>query len=190
VEPVKGGGGYSLVELLVSLALTALVFAMVFPFLQLQKEQWERLEREREEFRTLTSALGWLTSDIQEAGYHTGSPPILSIEEGKIVYALSRGSASSDAFSEESRRRVTVSLKGTDLMYRVQAWDRDASDWRRGSTQVLASGISSATFQGIDGRGETAGDGSGVRALRISLSGRGAGTLRTVVALRNRGGSR
>lgn len=186
---MKNRNGYSLVELLVSLALTALVFAMVFPFLQLQKEQWERLEQEREEFRTLTSALGWLTRDIQEAGYHTGSPPILSLEEGEIVYALSRESASSDAFSEESRRRVTVSLKGTDLMYRVQAWDSDASDWRRGSSQVLASGISSVIFQGLDGKGEIAGDGPGTRALRITLSGRGAGTLRTVVALRNRGGS-
>jgi type II secretory pathway component PulJ len=186
---VKGSDGYSLVELLLALALTALVFAMVFPFLQLQKEQWERLEREREEFRTLTGALCWLTRDIQEAGYHTGSPPVLSIEEGEIVYALSRGSASSRGFSEKSRRRVTVSLKGTDLMYRVQAWDRDTSDWRRGSSQVLASGISSVSFQGIDGRGETAGEGSGVGALRITLSGRGTATLRTVVALRNGEGS-
>lgn len=185
---MRSQGGYTILEIILSLALTGLIFAMALPFLQMQTRQWERHEIRREEYRTLTSALWWLTREVQEAGYHKPGKPLQGLEGERIVYELSRDEADPEGFSESNRRLVTVYRQGDDLMYHVQAWDSLASGWRLGSTQVLASGISGVSFMGRNSRGDPAACAGETAALEIVLSGRRSGVLRTLVALRNGGG--
>lgn len=185
---MRSQGGYTLLELLLSLAMTGLISAMVLPFLRMQIRQWECQEVRREEYRTLESALRWLTREIQEAGYHHAGRTIQGLERERIVYELSRDEADPERFSEGNRRLVTVYRQEDDLMYHIQAWDGLISGWRLGSTQVLASGISGVSFQGRNRRGDPAACAGEVAALEIALSGRRSGAVRTMVALRNGGG--
>ncbi len=185
---MRNQGGFTILEFFLSLALTGLITAMVLPFLRMQTRLWERQGVRREEYRTLTSALWWLTREVQEAGYHKPGKAIRGLERDRIVYELSRDEADPEEFSEGNRRLVTVYRQGDDLMYHVQAWDSLVSGWRLGSTQILASGISDVSFLGKDNRGDPAACAGEAAALEIALSGRRSGVLRTLVALRNGGG--
>ena len=181
-------GGYTMVELLLSLALTILMLALAAPAVHLQTENWERMEGLREESRALASALALLSRDLQQAGYRTGSPPLLSLRGEEVVYSLTRVDGSRGAISGRDRRRITVWRRRGDLMYRVQAWDAEAGSWRRGSTRTLASGIASILFEAVDGSGEPVPEPGEAAALRVTLTGRRRGSLTTVTALRNGGG--
>ena len=182
---VRSEGGFSLLEAMVALSLFAFAFAMIYPFLSLQKRMWAEREIVRDEFYGLTAALTWLTEDLQEAGYHGTGNPVRSIDESAITYELSRDEEDPDSFSSGNCRLVTVYLRGDDLMYRIQARDPLSSTWRRGSSHTLASGVASFRLQGLDRAGESASDPSQVTAVEIMLSGKRSGVLKTFVTLRN-----
>jgi type II secretory pathway component PulJ len=182
---VRSEGGFSLLEAMVALSLFAFAFAMIYPFLSLQKRMWAEREIVRDEFYGLTAALTWLTEDLQEAGYHGTGNPVRSIDESAITYELSRDEEDPDSFSSGNCRLVTVYLRGDDLMYRIQARDPLTSTWRRGSSHTLASGVASFRLQGLDRAGGSASDPSQVTAVEIILSGKHSGVLKTLVTLRN-----
>jgi prepilin-type N-terminal cleavage/methylation domain-containing protein len=147
--------GFSLVELMLSLALTGMVMALTLPFGQLQKRLWERHEERREAVRALAGALAWLTRDLQQAGYHDPGSPVRQIEPNKLSYVLSRDEDDPSGFTPANRRLITVWLDGRDLKYRIQAaLEPPATGWERGSTQVLASGVAGMRCRGIDGEGD------------------------------------
>jgi len=181
---VNPKGGYTILELVLALGIVSFIFTLTLPLVQVQKVQWERQEALRQELRMLTAAMSRLTREIQCAGYHGGGPPVKSIESGSISYEISRDGRAADGLSVGNRRLVTVSLKGADLMYRVQSWDESSSLWRRGSTQALASGLAGACFRGLDRSGEGGVEAGETTAVEITLRGRRCGTLRTVAALR------
>jgi prepilin-type N-terminal cleavage/methylation domain-containing protein len=182
---VRREGGFSLLETMVALSIFSLAFAMIFPFLSLQKRMWGEQEIVRDEFYGLTAAMAWLTRDLQEAGYHGTGNPVRSVEESAITYELSRDEEDPDSFSPGNCRLVTVYLRGDDLMYRIQTRDPLSATWRRGSSHTLASGVTTFRLQGFDRSGEPAADPSQISAVEIVLSGRRSGELRTFVALRN-----
>ena len=181
----RSNDGFSLVETVVSLSLFCLVFTMVFALLSAQKRLWMEQESQRDEFRTLTAAMGWLTRDLQEAGYQGIAGPIHSLEDDAISYELSRNEEVPASFSREYCRLITVYLKEGRLMYRIQRWDPASSTWRRGSTHTLASGLERIRFRGLDTTGAASCSPDDVAAVEIFLSGRRVGTLRTTVTLRN-----
>jgi prepilin-type N-terminal cleavage/methylation domain-containing protein len=147
--------GFSLVELMLSLALTGMVMALTLPFGQLQKRLWERHEERREAVRALAGALAWLTRDLQQAGYHDPGSPVRQIEPNKLSYVLSRDEDDPSGFTPANRRLITVWLDSRDLKYRIQAaLEPPATGWERGSTQVLASGVAGMRCRGIDGEGD------------------------------------
>jgi type II secretory pathway component PulJ len=130
-------GGVTLVELLLSLALTGLVMALTVPFAHVQKRIWTRHEERREAVRALAGALSWLARDLQQAGYHDPGSPVRQVEPGKLVYVLSRDEDAPAGFSPANRRLVTVWLDGRDLKYKVQApLPPPQTGWERGSTQA------------------------------------------------------
>lgn len=182
---VRNEGGFSLLETMVALSLFASAFVMIFPFLSLQERMWVEQEIVRDEYYGLTSAMAWLTRDLQEAGYHGTGNPVRSIEESAITYELSRDEEDPDSFSPGNCRLVTVYLRGDDLMYRIQARDPLSLTWRRGSSHTLASGITAFRLQGFNRSGASAADPSQVSAVEIVLSGRRSGVLKTFVTLRN-----
>jgi prepilin-type N-terminal cleavage/methylation domain-containing protein len=182
---VRREGGFSLLEVMVALAIFVFAFAMIFPFLSLQKRMWVDQEIVRDEFYGLTAAMTWLTRDLQEAGYHGTGNPVRSIEESEITYELSRDEEDPDSFSAGNCRLVTVYLRGDDLMYRIQARDPLSSTWRRGSSHTLASGVAAFRLQGLNRAGDSVADPSQVSAVEIIISGRRTGVLKTFVTLRN-----
>ncbi len=180
------GRGFTLLELLLSLALVGIVMAMTLPFLHLQDRLWTRQEESREGYRTLTFALEWLTRDLQQAGYHGPNPPLSRLEETRISYELSRDAEDPASFSPTNARLITVYLDGRDLKYRIQRpLPAPASGWRRGSTAILASGVSFLRFRGLDGEGSPALSPEQAVLVEISVSGAGGAALRTLVSIRN-----
>ena len=178
--------GFSLVELLLSLALTGMVMALTVPFGHLQKRIWERQEERREAGRALAGALAWLTRDLQQAGYHDPGSPVLQVEPERLAYVLSRDEDVPAGFSPANRRLITAWLDGRDLKYRIQApLPPPATGWERGSTQVLSSGIAGMECRGLDGEGEETTTASRTALVECTLTGASGMRERLLVRLRS-----
>lgn len=150
----RAQAGFSLVELMLSLALTGMIMALTLPFADVQKRLWERGEERREARRALAGALAWLARDLEQAGYHDPGNPLRQIEPETISYVVSRDEGEPAAFSPANRRLITVWLDSGDLKYRIQApLEPPVSGWERGSTQVLASGLGGMRCRALDGEG-------------------------------------
>lgn len=183
---IFGEKGFSLVELLLSMALTGMVIAMTVPFAHLQKRLWERQEEHREAARALAGALAWLTRDLQQAGYHDPGPPLRTIAPDSLSYVVSRDEGDPAGFSPANRRLITVWLDAADLKYRIQApLPSPAAGWAGGSTQVLASGVSTMRCRGLDGGGDETSAAEQVALVECALSGAAGMQERALVRLRS-----
>lgn len=186
MSAAAGDDGFSLVELLLSLALTGMVMAMTVPFAHLQKRLWESQEERREAGRALAGSLAWLTRDLQQAGYHVPDSPIRRIAPEELSYVVSRDEGDPAAFSPSNRRLITVWRDGADLKYKIQApLAPPAAGWASGSTQVLASGISAMRCLGLDGGGDETAIAAQVTLVDCVLSSASGTQERAVVRLRS-----
>jgi prepilin-type N-terminal cleavage/methylation domain-containing protein len=185
VNRVHAPAGFTLVEVLLSLSLTAMLMALTLPFVHTQKRLWERQEATREERRALAGALGWVTRDLEQAGYHDDGPPLRRIEPDSLSYVLSRDEADPSAFSPANRRLVTVWLDGEDLKYRIQTpLPPPDTGWERGSTQVLASGLAGMSCRAFDGTGAAAPDAAAAALVECTLTGSNGRSERMLARLR------
>jgi len=186
VRDVPGEEGFSLVELLLSLALTGMVMAMTVPFAHLQKRLWERQEDRREAVRALAGSLSWLTRDLQQAGYHDPGTPLRQIAPDSLSYVVSRDEDDPAGFSPANRRLITFWRDGADLKYKIQApLASPAAGWASGSTQVLASGVSSMRCRGLDGAGKETTTAAQVVLVDCALSSTSGMQERALVRLRS-----
>ena len=180
-----GNRGFSLVEVLISLALIGVIMAMTVPFAHLQKRLWEQQEERRESARAIAGALAWLTRDLQQAGYHAAGGPIQSIAADSLSYVLSRDEDVPAGFSAGNRRLVTLWRDGSDLKYRIQTpLAPPAAGWSGGSTQVLASGLAGMRCRGLDGAGDETAALPRVALVECSLAGLAGAGERALVRLR------
>ena len=184
-----GDGGFSLVELLLSLALTGMVMAMTVPFAHLQKRLWESQETHREAGRALAGSLAWLTRDLQQAGYHEPGSPIRQIAPDSLSYVVSRDEDDPAGFSPLNRRLITVWRDGADLKYKIQApLAPPAAGWASGSTQVLASSVSAMRCRGLDPAGAETTTAAQVVLVECALS--SAAGMQELALVRLRSGTR
>jgi len=189
VRNIFGEVGFSLVELLLSLALTGMVMALTVPFAPLQKRLWESQEERREARRALAGSLAWLTRDLQQAGYHDSGLPMRRIAPDSLSYVVSRDESDPAGFSPVNRRLITVWLDDGDLKYRIQTpLAAPAAGWTSGSTQVLASGITEMQCRGLDGAGEETTAEARAALVECTLS--SASGMRERVLVRLRSGMR
>lgn len=189
MSAASGDNGFSLVEVLLSLALTGMVLAMTVPFAQLQKRLWIRQEERRETSRALVGSLSWLIRDLQQAGYHNTGAPVRQIAPEALSYVVSRDEDDPSGFSPANRRLITLWRDGADLKYRIQApLDAPAAGWASGSTQVLASGITGMSCRGLNGDGEETAAVTEVALVECSFS--GAAGMREQAVVRLRSGTR
>lgn len=180
-----GDRGFTLVELLLSLALTATVMAMTLPLAATQKRVWQRQEERREAGRARTGALAWLTRDLQQAGYHAGGPPLRRLEPAAVAYVLSRDEEDPAAFAPANRRLVTAWLDGDELKYRIQApLDPPAAGWAAGSTQVLAAGVAAMSCRGFERGGAPTADPAAAALVECALTDAAGRRQSTLVRLR------
>ena len=186
MRTLSGDAGFSLVEVLISLALTGMIMAMTVPFANLQKRLWERQEQRREAARALAGSLSWLTRDLQQAGYHDPGPPLRQISAGSLSYVVSRDEGDPAGFTPANRRLITVWLDGADLKYRIQApLAAPAEGWESGSTQVLASSVTRMQCRGLDRASEETSVAAEVALVECALSGAAGMQERAVVRLRS-----
>jgi len=186
VSPVPGEDGFSLVELLLALALTGMVMALTVPFVHFQKRLWEKHEERREAGRALTGSLTWLTRDLQQAGYHDPGSPVRQIAPGSLSYVVSRDEGDPTRFSPANRRLITAWLDDGDLKYKIQApLPPPASGWAIGSTQVLASGLAAMRCRGLDDDGAETATAAQVALVECALSSPSGMQERTLVRLRS-----
>jgi prepilin-type N-terminal cleavage/methylation domain-containing protein len=186
----SGESGFSLVEMLISLALTGVVMAMTVPFAHIQKRLWERAEDRREAGRALAGALFWLTRDLQQAGYHASGPPLVEIAPDSLTYLVSRDEDDPAGFSAANRRQITFWLDGEDVKYRIRApLPAPDSGWESGSTQILASGIASMLCRALDADGVETADATRAALVECTLSASSSGAQQRVLA-RLRGAGR
>ena len=190
---MKGGSasvrGFTLLETVMSLGLVGLCLALTLPFLQVQREVWAEQQAFREEHAALAAALSWIARDLQEAGYGCPGPAVVELEAERLAYAVSRSEDDPGGLSSIDRRLISVTLKGDKLMYRIQAWDPDASQWRKGSSHTIARGVTKVRFAGFDASGKDASAVEDVASVEVTLTGRRAGSHGTLVTIRNRRGS-
>jgi prepilin-type N-terminal cleavage/methylation domain-containing protein len=185
VSLVPGEDGFSLVELLLALALTGVVLALTVPFVHLQKRLWETHEERREAVRALAGSLAWLTRDLQQAGYHDHGSPVRQIAPGSLSYVVSRDEDDPTGFSPANRRLITAWRDDGDLKYRIQApLPPPASGWAIGSTQVLASGLSGMQCRGLDTVGDETWIAAQVALVECTLSSAAGMQERVLVRLR------
>jgi prepilin-type N-terminal cleavage/methylation domain-containing protein len=186
VSLVSGEDGFSLLELLLALALTGVVMALTVPFVHLQKRLWETHEERREAVRALAGSMAWLTRDLQQAGYHDCGSPVRQIAPGSLTYVVSRDEDDPTRFSPANRRLITAWLDGGDLKYRIQApLTPPASGWAIGSTQVLASGLSAMRCRGLDHVGDETAIAAQVSLVECTLSSASGMQERVLVRLRS-----
>jgi len=177
--------GFTLVEMLISLALTGVIIALTAPFAHVQKRLWERAEERRETGRALAGALSWLTRDLQQAGYHVSGPPLIEIGPDSLTYVVSRDEDDPAGFSVENRRRITIWLDGEDVKYRIRTpLPAPASGWESGSTQILASGIASMQCRALDAEGAETVDVEMAALVECTLSARSGSPARMLTRLR------
>jgi prepilin-type N-terminal cleavage/methylation domain-containing protein len=178
--------GFTLVELLLSLALTGIVMALTVPFMHQQRRLWEAQEQRREAGRALTGALSWLTRDLQQAGYHVSGPALRQLALQSLSYVVSRDEADPAGFSPANRRLITSWLDEGELKYRIQApLAAPATGWASGSTQVLASGIAAMSCRGLDGAGEETSAVADVALVECALADASGVRERVLVRLRS-----
>lgn len=186
MSAVSGEAGFSLVEVLISLALTGIIMTMTVPFVNLQKRLWERQEQRREAARALAGSLSWLTRDLQQAGYHDPGPPLRQIAPGSISYVVSRDEGDPAGFSPANLRLITAWLDGADLKYRIQTpLAAPAAGWESGSTQILASGVTGMQCRGLDSACEETSVAAAVALVECAFTGADGMQERTVVRLRS-----
>ena len=183
-----GAAGFSLVELLLSLALTGMIIALTVPFAHLQKRLWERREEQREARRALAGALAWLTRDLQQAGYHGTGPALRRLSPDTLSYVVSRDEDDPAGFSPANLRLVTTWLSAGDLKYKIQAPSPPPGEgWASGSTQILASGIAAMSCRGLDEAGEETPGEARAALVECTLSGAAGMQQRLLVRLRSGG---
>ena len=188
MRPGRGAAGFTLVELLLALALSALVMALALPFAHAQKRLWERHQERREARRALVGALAWLTRDLEQAGYHDAGPPLQRVEPQCLAYVLSRDELDPAGFSPANRRLITVWLDEGDLKYRIQAPVAPPdTGWERGSTQVLASGLAGMRCRTLDAGGLETGVAADAVLVELVLTAVGGATESALVRLRAAG---
>lgn len=181
--------GFTLLETVMSLGLVGMCLALTLPFLHMQRELWAEQQAVREEHAALAAALSWIARDLQEAGYGCPAPAIVELEEERLAYTVSRSEDDPTGRSVADRRLISVTLKGDKLMYRIQAWDPDASQWRKGSSHTIARGVTKVCFTGLDASGAAAATVEDISSVEVTMVGRRAGSHGTLVTIRNRRGS-
>ena len=189
-KPTSLSGGFTLLETVVSLGVFGLCFALVLPFLSLQRAIWSEQQAFREEYGTLSSSLRWLARDLQEAGYRSSGPPVTELKKESLTYVVSRDGDDPAAFSAANRRLVSVYLRGEDLMCRLRAWDVSSSTFRKGSVHTLASGLKGVVFRALDAGGDPVAAPGDIVTVEIVLIGKRSGPRRSLVTIRNRQGRR
>lgn len=189
--------GFTLVELLVTLAITSIVMVSVYAFFSKFTATYTRENNQRQLQQSLRAVLNVMTLELRSTGadpLSTGQFGVVCAEPDRIeVKADQNVNGVLDEDKDSSlEERVSYYLDGDKLRRKTWAWHEDKKKEVE-DTQSLVEGIKELKFVYRDKDGQVTDDKDDVRLVEIVISGEeqaGRGetvlrTYRTTVMLRN-----
>ncbi len=166
-KKILASSGFTLVEIMISLALSSFVIAGVYGVYSIQQRSYKTQGQVADLQQQLRSALDFMTRDIRMVGYNPGG--VCGVNPSTYGI-LNRGA---DNFSFEfceledniwKLHTVTYSLDGSRLMRNLQI------EGSSGQQQAVAEGIDAIDFRYLEGDGTTqAADAAKTRIIRLSI---------------------
>jgi type IV pilus assembly protein PilW len=180
----RGSRGYSLVDLLVALAVGGGMLAATVTLLHLGLRAWVWGAARVEAQQSARYALERMASELREAGYDptaAGLAPVVVAEPAQVAF---QRDGNGNGVIDPTRERVTYVLRAGESTLR-----RDAG----GGAQPVINGVRAFRLTYLDRAGAETTDPAAVIAVRVRLEvggdggGDGAGVLmETQATLRNR----
>ena len=176
----RGSRGYSLVDMLVALAVGGGMLAASVTLLHLGLRAWVWGAARVEAQQAARYALERMASELREAGYDptaAGFAPVVAAEPARVAF---QRDVNGNGVIDPTRERVTYLLRAGESILR-----RDAG----GGAQPVINGVRGFRLTYLDRDGAETTDPEAVIAVRVQLEvGRdGAGVLmETQATLRNR----
>ena len=179
VQGARGARGYSLVELLVAMAVGGGLLAATVVLLHLGLRSWLWGAARVEAQQSARYALERMTSELREAGYDptvAGIAPVLVAEPTRVAF---QRDFNGNGVVDPTRERVTYLVRAGETILR-----RDAG----GGAQPVIEGVRAFRLTYLDRAGRETMDPAAVTAvlIRLEVGGDGAGVLMEAQAtLRN-----
>jgi len=176
---VRQGPGYSLVDLLVALAVGGGLMASTLTLLHLGLRAWVWGAARVEAQQSARYALERLAGELREAGYDptvAGIAPVVLAEPTRVVF---QRDLNGNGVVDPTRERVTYLLRAGETILR-----RDAG----GGAQPVVEGVRGFRLTYLDRAGAATTDPAAVTAVRIRLEvggGDGGVVVETQATLRN-----
>ena len=152
---MKRDDGFTIVELLVAMALSLVVMASIYSVYRAQQKSYVAQEQVTVMQQNLRSGMTMLTKDIRMAGYD----PDKTLGAGMTVNNNDQLAFTRLKEDETGGETITYSLSGTDLVRAVDA----------GSPQVVAENIDAIDFVYLDASGVTTSSLTNVRSIQVSM---------------------
>ena len=180
MDPRRAHGGYSLVDMLVALAVGGGMLAATVTLLHLGLRAWVWGAARVEAQQTARYALERLASELREAGYDptaAGIAPVVVAEPARVAF---QRDLNGNGVVDPTRERVTYLLRAGESILR-----RDAG----GGAQPVINGVRALQLIYLDRDGVETTDPAAVMSVRARLEVGSAGTgvlMETQATLRNR----
>jgi type II secretory pathway component PulJ len=176
----RGGGGYSLVDMLVALAIGGGIMASMFTLLHLGLRSWIWGAAQVEAQQSARYALERLAGELREAGYDptvAGIAAVVVAEPARVVF---QRDFNGNGLVDATRERVTYVLRAGESILR-----RDAG----GGAQPVINDVRAFRLTYLDRDGRETADPAAVIAVRarLEVGADGAGVaMEAQATLRNR----
>lgn len=189
--------GFTIVELLVVMAITGIVMAGIYQVYYTQQRSYMVQEQVAAMQQNLRAAMFFMEREIRMAGCDpkgSAGARITSAGANSLSFTMDiRGKTAdddSDGYTDDPNETITYGLYDGDS-------DGDPDDLGRdtgGGYQLLAQNISSLTFQYLDSAGAVTASTGNIRSIRVTLVAKSGNprfsdqrTLTTLIHCRNLG---
>ncbi len=159
---VNNKGGFSLIELLVVLAISAILLSGIYSVFNINQKVFTSQQQVVEMEQNLRAATFMLVNDLRMAGYDpTGDAGAGIVTPGTNAITITMDLDDDDAFTTAGEN-ITYSLDGTQKLLRTTT-----------TADVIAENIDALDFVYLDGVGNvmdmTVASASDVRSIQISI---------------------
>jgi len=165
----KGVQGFTLVELLIAMAITLVVIGSLASTFISQRKTYNVQEQITEMQQTARAAMDMISREVKMAGYDPDFPRIFGTVSGifGIPYSATqlaiRADLNEDGDTSDTHENITYTYDSTDKQI-----DRNTG----GGAQAFAENIQSFTFQYYDIDGNTTTTDADIRQIEITITAR------------------
>ena len=163
--------GFTLIEMLISMAIGLIIMAALSSTFILQREAYDDQEQIAETIQTARAAMDIMTREIRMGGYDPTDAGFNGIpyNAGQLQILAdiddNAGTGVSDGDTNDSNEDITYSYDSTNLQI-----DRNTG----GGAQPFAENIQAFTFSYLDSSGNTTTTTSNIRQIQLTITSRTA----------------